>query len=153
VCIVGAAWGVYELVSGAYDLYKAVRTLGDPNSSAREKGITIGLAAISLFGPGGGYTGAAGLATKAAAREVAENLGLQGAQRAGVRSAISRATSKESIDVIKQESGDVTVRLTRPGRDGRQVVESTVRPDGSKSVVQRAYDASGKQVHDHPKTP
>jgi hypothetical protein len=51
-----AAWGVYEIGSAAYDIYNALRTLVDPCASAGVKVVVVGLAAASVFGPGGGFT-------------------------------------------------------------------------------------------------
>jgi uncharacterized protein RhaS with RHS repeats len=153
MCVAAGAWALYEAVSGAYDIYKAAKAVADPSASVGEKALTVGLAALSAFGPGGGYTGAVGLATKGAARDALGQLGVEGAQRAAANRAIGRATSKETIDVIQTEGGDVVVKLSRPGRDGHQVIESTIKPDGSKSVVQRAYDSGGNVVHVDPKSP
>jgi RHS repeat-associated protein len=152
-CIVAAAWAAYEIGGAAYDLYRAGKTLLDSRTSGSEKAITVGLAALSIFGPGGGYTGAVGLTSKAAAREALGELGVEGAQRSAANRAIGRATRSETIDVLMHERGDVVVRASRKGHDGHQVIESVVKPDGSKSVRQRAYDAQGRLVHDHPKTP
>jgi hypothetical protein len=153
VCVVAGAWALYEAASGAYDIYKAAKALADPSTSPGEKAVTVGLAALSVVGPGGGYTGAVGLATKGAARETLGRLGVEGAQRAAANRAIGRATSNETIDVLQAEGGDVVIRLSRRGRNGHQVIESTVRSDGSKTVVQRAYEADGSLVHVDPKTP
>ena len=112
------------------------------------------LTPLAIFGMAGGSVKiAAGLTSKAAARLFVRELALEGAQASAVNRAIGRATRSETIDVLQDESGDVVVRLTRPGRDGHQVIESTVRQDGTKSVRQRAYDAEGNLVHDDPKTP
>jgi RHS repeat-associated protein len=56
ICVVGAAWALYELASGAYDAVTAVRTMMDRNATAGEKFTTVGLAAASIGLPGGGYT-------------------------------------------------------------------------------------------------
>lgn len=51
-------WGIYEVVSTAYDAYSTYKTLSDPNASADEKRVTTGLfLAGALPGvPGGGAT-------------------------------------------------------------------------------------------------
>jgi hypothetical protein len=96
---------------------------------------------------------AACYATKAAAREALERLGLPEAQAAAARSAIGRATTSSSIEIVQQEGGTVLVRVTRPGADGLQAIESTITRDGVKTVVQKAWDAAGNLVHVDPKTP
>ncbi|MEA2596848.1 MAG: hypothetical protein QOF01_3317, partial [Thermomicrobiales bacterium] len=51
-----------------------------------------------------------------------------------------------------RDGANIVVRATRPGHDGYQVVEHTIAPDGSKKVVQYAYDSGGSMVHEDPKT-
>ena len=41
----------------------------------------------------------------------------------------------------------VVVRIARPGRDGQQVIESVISPEGWKSVVQMGYDHLGRLTH------
>ena len=53
-----AAYAAYEVGSAAYDVYNAGKTLLDRGASRKEKTVTVGLAAASLMGPGGGYTAA-----------------------------------------------------------------------------------------------
>jgi hypothetical protein len=89
---------------------------------------------------------------KFAARQTLSGFGLPEEQFAAANSAIARATASTDISVELQGS-NVIVRLTRPGFDGYQVVESIVGPDGSKSVVQLAYNSEGQLVHYDPKTP
>lgn len=60
-------------------------------------------------------------ATKAAATEALGTMELPAAQAAAGRSAISRATTKESIELIRQPKGNLMVHLTRPGRNGYAV--------------------------------
>lgn len=55
-----------------------------------------------------------------------------------------------TIEVV-EEAGNVYVRIKRAGFDGYQVVESVIKSDGTKSVVQKAYDAAGRLVHYDPK--
>ena len=43
------------------------------------------------------------------------------------------------------------MKRTRRGRVGYQVFEDTIRADGSKEVVQKAYDDAGNLVHLDPK--
>jgi hypothetical protein len=89
--------------------------------------------------------------TKAEARQVIDALGLPEAQSRAARRTIVRGTASESLEVQQLASGDLLVRRTRPGHDGYQVFEDTIRPDGSKAVVQKAYDSAGNLVHHDPK--
>jgi hypothetical protein len=89
--------------------------------------------------------------TKAEARQIIDSMGLPEAQAKRARRTIGRATTSENIDVTKTNSGDLVISRTRPGRNGYQVFEDTIRPDGSKRVVQKAYDAVGNLVHEDPK--
>jgi RHS repeat-associated protein len=57
MCI--AAWGAYEIGSGLYDAFNAVKTVRDQDATIGEKASTVALAAISLVAPGGGYTAGA----------------------------------------------------------------------------------------------
>jgi hypothetical protein len=90
--------------------------------------------------------------SKAAAREGLAGLDSTSAQFAAANRAIARATSSSTIDVV-QRGGDVVVRVARPGADGHQVIETVVTSDGTKRVVQLAYDSNGQLVHYDPKTP
>jgi hypothetical protein len=87
---------------------------------------------------------------KSGARELAGNMGLPTAQAHAVNRAIGRATSTSGIKVT-QNGPDVLVEIFRKGDDGFQVIESIIRVDGTKTVVQKAYDALGNLVHFHPK--
>jgi hypothetical protein len=78
-------------------------------------------------------------------------MGLPAEQVSAARRTIARATSSDDLDVLPQASGAIVVTRTRPGRNGRQVFEDTIQPDGSKQVVQKAYDAAGNLVHHDPK--
>jgi hypothetical protein len=104
-------------------------------------GTTLGLGTVRA---------ATGYATKAAAREAVDALVASPAAKAAAKKAISRATAHSTIEVV-EEAGIVYVRVKRPGFDGYQVVESVIKSDGSKEVVQKAYDASGRLVHYDPK--
>ena len=89
--------------------------------------------------------------TKAEARRIIDGMGLPAEQVSAARRTIARATSSDDLDVLPQASGAIVVTRTRPGRNGRQVFEDTIQPDGSKQVVQKAYDAAGNLVHHDPK--
>jgi hypothetical protein len=77
-------------------------------------------------------------------------MGLPGAQQDAVKRAIQRATATSSIK-ITQYGSDVIVQIIRKGREGFQIVESVVNISGSKTVIQKAYDAAGNLIHYHPK--
>jgi hypothetical protein len=89
--------------------------------------------------------------TKAEARRIIEGLGLPEAQARAARRTIARATASEDLGVAQEASVAVVLTRSRPGRDGKQVFEDTIQPDGSKQVVQKAYDAAGNLVHHDPK--
>lgn len=90
------------------------------------------------------------LNSKSVAREAVARLGLPGAQGAAINKSISRATSSSTLDILRS-GDDVVVNLSRPGRDGHQVIQTVVKPDGSKEVVQLAFNGKGELVHVDPK--
>jgi hypothetical protein len=98
------------------------------------------------------FEGTTGLASKGSAREVLSGLDATSAQLQAANRAIGRATSSSSINVGRYGER-VVVQIRRPGTDGYQLVETVVARDGSRSVVQMAYDASGRLVHYDPKLP
>ena len=89
--------------------------------------------------------------TKREARQKINGMGLPAAQALAAHRTIGRATSSENIDIVHLSSGDLFITRTRRGKIGYQVMEDTIEPDGSKQVVQRAYDDQGNLVHDDPK--
>jgi RHS repeat-associated protein len=91
--------------------------------------------------------------SKAAARGAIAAMGLPEAQAGAAMRAIQRAMTTSTIEIGTQESGSLVVSVSRAGRNGRQVMENVISPQGAKTVVQRAFDASGKLVHNDPKTP
>ena len=91
--------------------------------------------------------------SKAAARAAIEAMNLHEAQAGAAMRAIQRATTTSTIEIGTQESGSLVVSVSRAGRDGRQVMENVISPQGAKTVVQKAFDAAGKLVHNDPKTP
>jgi hypothetical protein len=99
-----------------------------------------------------GSAGILGATSRAEARATLGNLNVTEAQAAAANRAIGRATSSSTIDVTTS-GPNVVVRIIRPGTNGHQVIESIVGVDGSKSVVQLAYDSQGNLVHYDPKTP
>ncbi len=57
------------------------------------------------------------------------------------------AANQLTIQPRRREGGTITVRIMRPGRNGFQVIKSVISSNGSKTVIQKAYDAAGKLVH------
>jgi RHS repeat-associated protein len=60
MCVVGAIWAAYEVGSGLYDVYSAVRAVSDPRLGTGEKITAVALATVGFLGPGGGLTAGAG---------------------------------------------------------------------------------------------
>jgi hypothetical protein len=89
--------------------------------------------------------------TKAEARRIIEGMALPEAQAKAARRTIVRATASDDLTVTGQASGAILITRSRPGASGRQVFEDTIKADGSKQVVQKAYDSAGNLVHDDPK--
>jgi RHS repeat-associated protein len=85
-----------------------------------------------------------------AARQGTEGLTVK--QSEAVARQVSRATTKEAVTVTRNADGTASVLRSRPGADGRQVFETTVRRDGTTSTVQRAYDSQGRLVYFDPKS-
>jgi RHS repeat-associated protein len=135
------------------DFFKLSLELGLPNGIIRYvlrapgTMTTLGNVAGSSQGT---VNAALGVVSKPAARQAVERLAASAAAKAAANRAISRATTKSTIDVV-QEGTSIIVRITRPGRNGYQVIESVIKSDGTKTVVQKAYDAAGKLVHYDPK--
>ena len=111
-------------------------------------GITAGVAAY--VAPVLATEAVVGLTSKAAARSAIERMAASQAAKAAAKRAVSRATTGSKIDIVN-EGGSLVVRITRAGRNGYQVIESVIKSDGTKTVVQKAFDAAGKLVHYHPK--
>ena len=55
IAVVPLVWGLIEAGLSAYDMYDTASTLTDPCSSLGEKSTAIGLYAMGIFLPGGGY--------------------------------------------------------------------------------------------------
>jgi len=89
--------------------------------------------------------------TKAQARQIIDSMGLPPAQAAAAQRTIRRATMSEEIEVVHMESGELLITRSRPGQVGRQVLEDTIAPDGTKKVIQKAFDAAGNLTHLDPK--
>ena len=88
---------------------------------------------------------------KAEARQQLDSTTLPEAQLRAARRTLQRATNSEDIEIVIMASGDLLIRRTRPGKVGRQVFEDTIQPDGTKEVIQKAFDADGNLVHFDPK--
>jgi hypothetical protein len=133
--LVNVSAGTFAVASGVFG---AVRGL-----------VTAGIEAIgAAFAEKEAAAIVSNFATKAAAREAIGGMNLPASQAAAARSAISRATTSESIELIKQPGGNLMVHLTRPGREGFQIVQSTISPNGVKSVTQYGVDKAGRVVID-----
>jgi hypothetical protein len=89
-------------------------------------------------------------AGKQAAKAAVQGMGLPAAQAAAAISAIARATSSSSIQILRQGQ-EVVVRIARAGANGYQVIESVIDQAGGKQVVQKAFDAANTLVHYDPK--
>lgn len=89
--------------------------------------------------------------TKVEARHFIDGLALSAPQAGAAYRTIARATTAENIEVQVLASGELLVTRSRPGHIGRQVFEDTIRPDGAKQVVQKAYDDAGNLLHHDPK--
>ena len=120
-------------------------TMLDPTALLAPAKLAGGLA-VGLAKAGG--RAILSFASKSAAREGVESLGLPAAQRAAVRSAIGRATTREEIEIIAEDGGKVMVHLIRPGRDGFQIMQSVVQPDATKVVTQYGVSANGRVIID-----
>ncbi len=88
---------------------------------------------------------------KAEARKALEKLTLPELQKQSATRTLSRATASEDIAIFLGSAGELLVTRTRRGKIGYQVFEDTIQKDGSKQVVQKAYDDQGKLVHHDPK--
>lgn len=83
---------------------------------------------------------------KAQARDAVVSLAWTSAQAASARRSIRRATSISTITVDRRQDL-LVIGERRPGFDGYQLIESVVRLDGTKRIVQYAFDATGRLVH------
>lgn len=149
-------FGAKLIVSGGRAIAGSVASaFGDASSGAglgaAAARVLAGDSSGSLLAQLSDDTGAINLG-KFVARRTLRNLGVSDEQFAAANSAIGRATASTDISVDMQD-GNVIVRLSRPGADGFQVIQSVIGPDGAKSVVQLAYDSAGNLVHYDPKTP
>jgi hypothetical protein len=90
--------------------------------------------------------------TKTAAREALRQMGLPEEQLARALGAVSKATSESTI-AVSQEGDNLVVSITRPGFNGYQEMQYTITAEGTKTVIQRAFDSAGNLVHYDPKTP
>ena len=90
-------------------------------------------------------------AGKQAARAALQGMGLPAAQTVAAISAVARATSPSSIQILRQ--GQVQVgRIARARANGYQVIESIIDQAGGKQVVQKAFDAAKTLAHYDPKS-
>lgn len=87
---------------------------------------------------------------KEQARTIVSRLNLSIDQSKSALSAVRRATASSNFR-ISMDADNVVIRTVRAGRDGYQLMEYKIAPDGTKRVVQTAYDAADKLVHYDPK--
>ncbi|HKO54249.1 MAG TPA: RHS repeat-associated core domain-containing protein [Thermoanaerobaculia bacterium] len=73
------------------------------------------------------------------------------AQRAAVIRQVQRATTSETISIVRSANGTVNVLRTRPGVDGAQTFITRVGVAGNTETVQTARNAAGHLVHYDPK--
>ena len=127
VCVIAiAAYELYDLASSAYDLYQAGKTLADPDASAGEKAEMVGLAAIGLIAPGGGYT-AAGKSLD----ELADAAKL--IDKGGELTKAGRALEKHGSragSVFERATGNVAAKNAA----GQAVIEDILTSPGSRTV-------------------
>ncbi|MBI2386657.1 MAG: hypothetical protein HYV14_11670 [Elusimicrobia bacterium] len=90
--------------------------------------------------------------TKVSARVALQGMTLPPNQLQAASRAIQRATLSDTIKMSVQKGGDLILKVSRPGRDGFQEFEHTISPNGTKQVIQRAYNSAGQLVHFDPKT-
>ena len=172
LCAFIAVAGGSALGAAAYQVYQNYRSGSDLSAgvgTAAARGLRDGAAsALAGMGIGALAAGAAAgtveaagaasassalnLGSKAAARAALAELGLPNAQASAAGSAISRATTTSTIDLIRRESGDVLVNVSRPGRNGFQVMQSVISPNGAKRVTQYTVNRAGRIFAD-PKLP
>jgi RHS repeat-associated protein len=93
--------------------------------------------------------------TKQAVREALERSALSNAQKAAVRRALARGAAGDKFAVEKLADGSIKVVTEVAGRTGgRATYEKIIDAAGNTiSVVQKAFDAAGKLVHEHSKFP
>jgi hypothetical protein len=89
--------------------------------------------------------------TKSEARRIIDGMAIPVAQADAARRTIRRATASEDIEISVTVAGELFIKRSRLGKIGYQVFEDTIQPDGSKEVMQKAYDAAGNLIHQDPK--
>jgi hypothetical protein len=89
--------------------------------------------------------------TKAEARRIINGMPIPAAQADAARRTIRRATASEDIEISLTATGELFIKRSRLGKIGSQVLEDTIKPNGSKEVIQKAYDAAGNLIHFDPK--
>lgn len=99
-----------------------------------------------------GAAGTGEALTKGSARAALQGMALPPNQFQAASRAIQRATLSDTIKMSVQKGGDLILKVSRPGRDGFQEFEHRISPNGTKQVIQRAYNSAGQLVHFDPKT-
>jgi RHS repeat-associated protein len=92
--------------------------------------------------------------TKSAVKQAIEDAAINDGQKAAVKSALDRAGSTAAVKVEKLADGSLRITTQRAGKDGFQAIEKVVDGSGNTtSVVQKAYDSAGTEVHVDQKFP
>jgi hypothetical protein len=86
---------------------------------------------------------------KSTVKNMIEKLPISEAQKSAAKSAAGRLTSESTIEIVKANNGNVIVNITRPGRDGYQMMQSVISANGYKIVVQYGLDALDNLTHYH----
>lgn len=129
----GAGW--MSMRAGASAAWRMVGTAARASPEATVTAAGLGKAAVDKDG----------------ARALLQKMNLAPNQLQSALRAIQRATRSESIRIAR-DGESLVLKVSRPGRDGFQEFEHVISPDGSKQVIQRAYNAAGQLVHFDPKT-
>jgi len=85
--------------------------------------------------------------TKSEARRIIDGMAIPAAQADAARRTIRRATASEDIEISVTAAAELFIKRSRLGKIGYQVLEDTIKPDGSKEVIQKAYDSAGNLIH------
>jgi RHS repeat-associated protein len=150
----GAAFGVIRVASN----YLNDRPLTEGVAEDIVKGIaiggTLGAAAPLLIGRGAGAAVTEGtlfMGSREGRREALGRgmAGVTGAQAATLRDALGRGRV-DDISITRAADGSLTTAFSRAGRDGHQVLTRVIDSAGrTSSMVQRAWNSAGEQVHEH----
>jgi hypothetical protein len=76
---------------------------------------------------------------KGEARQIIKQMGLPAPQEKAAQRTIGRATTSEEVDIVQKSSGELVITRSRAGKISIQVFEDTIKADGNKEVVRKAY--------------